>query len=879
MQLDDSDGALDSWAGLCALTGELVGGAGDLSVGPHLAPAVADLCARGLATLVRDYFLHNLESKVHELAGDDYRIPVLGCVKKWIQAVPLQFLHALLTYLGDSVDYESESSGLKSPLASRPSSFPGIGVPSEALLRWHMRLEYFAYETLQDLRIAKLFEIIVDYPESFSCPSTSILSNKSSAYDPSMCLSTFLTSDKKNYRMHCVVNWLSSCLLVGSCHRGIARHGGIATPSQQSVEQLLSVSGSVRRPFLLSTLELSRALRLRWSCIASLDDSDGALDSRPRFCALTGELIGGAGDLFVGPRLAPVVSDLCARGLATLVRDYFLHNLDREILNVYFKKKLEELNTMMDEPGENDQLASHEFSGRSNVSAWDSKMDIHSQVSKLHALAGDDYRIPVLVCVKKWIQEVEQEDRLSKLPDDILLLVLDHVGLRGAVRSGVLSRRWRHLPDAIRSIILDVKRYELKDDGVKSSQSERKARTNMALAEAARSLLARRGQEQGLRFLYLRFYLRDESVDIVGAVDDAIARGCGITKATFMVVAEKIDYRCTDEDLAAHAGRFLSYLDACPRAFACLTKLHLESVKLPQSDIDGVLATCGRLKILSLLNCDSGREAALAIQHPQITVLQLVSCCCDTIELKWLPKLVKVTCECWHASRRRDPLLFGHVPLLRKLALRLHCTSDDRVLRLSTLLDNANIRELEMGFGAAKLWIQPEGARQLAPRLSTLRILYLDIIPEECGITWTFFLLEATPLLRELHVQVSNHQCIPLEDETLVCKKTYIEWEPSDLKRYNLVVLTIDGFQPTDIFMGYIKRIIEVAVNLEEISLYDEFCYECGFCPSTSYPHTKTERDLIRKRTNEGRPSPIKATRFYARPRSQRDEPVEIVDS
>uniref|UniRef100_A0A0A9FTX4 Anaphase-promoting complex subunit 2 TPR repeats domain-containing protein n=1 Tax=Arundo donax TaxID=35708 RepID=A0A0A9FTX4_ARUDO len=32
-----------------------------------------------------------------------------------------------------------------------------------------MRLEYFAYETLQDLRICKLFKIIVDYPESLSC--------------------------------------------------------------------------------------------------------------------------------------------------------------------------------------------------------------------------------------------------------------------------------------------------------------------------------------------------------------------------------------------------------------------------------------------------------------------------------------------------------------------------------------------------------------------------------------------------------------------------------------------------------------------------------------------------------------------------------------
>uniref|UniRef100_A0A0D9W6D7 Anaphase-promoting complex subunit 2 n=2 Tax=Leersia perrieri TaxID=77586 RepID=A0A0D9W6D7_9ORYZ len=365
MQLEGADGALDSWARFCALSDELFGGAGDLSAGPRLAPAVADLCARGLAELLRDHFLRSLEeifrsnavkkfwqqfhpycssspverinfcvqdnwpedvlsraledicleksyqekcvlalvhsfqsyedrtpnrkskaldcssslmpryqlmvssvllttlplsfpeilnvyfkkkleelstmmagsdgsdpfgnhdvfersttsdwhsemdidgqepvisecrtlvknigkvvrdlrylgftsmtedayssaiiwllkSKVHELAGDDYRVPVLGSVKKWIQAVPLKFLHALLTYLGDSVDNES-GSGLKSPLASRPSSFPGIGVPSEALVRWHMRLEYFAYETLQDLRIGKLFEIIVDYPES-----------------------------------------------------------------------------------------------------------------------------------------------------------------------------------------------------------------------------------------------------------------------------------------------------------------------------------------------------------------------------------------------------------------------------------------------------------------------------------------------------------------------------------------------------------------------------------------------------------------------------------------------------------------------------------------------------------------------------------------
>ncbi|KAF5777096.1 putative cullin, anaphase-promoting complex subunit 2, cullin domain superfamily [Helianthus annuus] len=107
-----------------------------------------------------------LKAKVFDLAGDDYRTSVLESIKEWIQAVPLQFLRALLDYLGDSMSYLSPKS-TKSPLASTPSScYQKSGKPSEGIVRWQLRLEYFAYETLQDLRIAKLFEIIVDYPDS-----------------------------------------------------------------------------------------------------------------------------------------------------------------------------------------------------------------------------------------------------------------------------------------------------------------------------------------------------------------------------------------------------------------------------------------------------------------------------------------------------------------------------------------------------------------------------------------------------------------------------------------------------------------------------------------------------------------------------------------
>ncbi|XP_073303249.1 anaphase-promoting complex subunit 2 [Primulina huaijiensis] len=131
---------------------------------------VRDLRSLGFTSMAEDAYASAifllLKTKVHDLAGDEYRFSVIDSIRGWIQAVPLHFLHALLSYLGDSRSYESQA-GLKSPLASHPSSrFFGSGPPPEELIRWQLRLEYFAYETLQDLRISKLFEIIVDYPDS-----------------------------------------------------------------------------------------------------------------------------------------------------------------------------------------------------------------------------------------------------------------------------------------------------------------------------------------------------------------------------------------------------------------------------------------------------------------------------------------------------------------------------------------------------------------------------------------------------------------------------------------------------------------------------------------------------------------------------------------
>ncbi|CAN7016628.1 unnamed protein product [Brassica oleracea var. botrytis] len=137
----------------------------------NIGKVVRDLRSIGFTSLAENAYASAifllLKAKVHDLAGDEYRTSVLGPIKEWIQAVPLQFLNALLSYLGDSISYGTTSSCLTSPLACCPSpSFSKVVTPSQGTVRWKLRLEYFAYQTLQDLRIANLFEIIVDYPES-----------------------------------------------------------------------------------------------------------------------------------------------------------------------------------------------------------------------------------------------------------------------------------------------------------------------------------------------------------------------------------------------------------------------------------------------------------------------------------------------------------------------------------------------------------------------------------------------------------------------------------------------------------------------------------------------------------------------------------------
>ncbi|TVU15487.1 hypothetical protein EJB05_39010, partial [Eragrostis curvula] len=329
-----------------------------------------------------------------------------------------------------------------------------------------------------------------------------------------------------------------------------------------------------------------------------------------------------------------------------------------------------------------------------------------------------------------------------------------------------------------------------------------------------------------------------------------------------------MDCLCTDGDMNRQGRHFLSCFSACPRAFAGLTSMHVESVKLRDSDIPSVLRTCQKLECLSLLNCDTGRDRPLVLEHSQLADLKLITCNCDGVELKWLPKLAQVICQSWFPSRHGRPLLFGHVPQLRRLLLTTAGYARYTTLKLSELLvDYAMLGELYLDFRSARIWVQPEKKNELAPLLQNLRIVNLGNIFEECDLTWTLFLLQAAPLLKMLQIKVSNHECIPvhqwLRKLVGVCKKENMNWELSDFKHSNLAVLDITGFQPEDKFVGYIRRVMKIAVNLEQVALHDDWCGDCGFRPVTRYPRTTEERDKTRRKISDGMMVPVKSVQFY----------------
>uniref|UniRef100_A0ACD5YVF6 Uncharacterized protein n=1 Tax=Avena sativa TaxID=4498 RepID=A0ACD5YVF6_AVESA len=317
-------------------------------------------------------------------------------------------------------------------------------------------------------------------------------------------------------------------------------------------------------------------------------------------------------------------------------------------------------------------------------------------------MANPQLRRPSLSTIRK----PKREDRLSPLPDDILVNILDRLDFTQAARTSILSRRWSRLSAKLSRLVINSQDIEARDARSAGLSDDDLVRMNAAAVEATKNILARRHPgEHTIRLLSTTFYLRDDDDDVPISIGHAVGSAMAthkVEEAEFTVLTEKEHLQCTVLDMVKYEARFVSFFNGCPDAFSGLTRLYLENLRFAESDfVSNILATCKHLKYLGLLNCETEMWTTHQVEHAQLGELSLEDCHLGKVELKWLPRLTRANFVLW-TSYQDLPLSFGHVPLLEAVTLENIALSWHKMVKLSTLLLGTSVQELQLGLNVKR---------------------------------------------------------------------------------------------------------------------------------------------------------------------------------
>ncbi|KAM3318431.1 hypothetical protein ACQJBY_035907 [Aegilops geniculata] len=417
------------------------------------------------------------------------------------------------------------------------------------------------------------------------------------------------------------------------------------------------------------------------------------------------------------------------------------------------------------------------------------------------------------------------EDRISALPDELLLEIIERLDLPEAVRTGAVSARWHHLPYRLSRLHLDVGHFQ----GATPSE------VMDAFTSAAQTLLSVVPLDEcdcesdALKTLILTFYASSPHLSSIGrTIEDLLSYGD--TECLEFCISPPPSLLLAPL-LAEFGKQLMSFSRAYPVAFQCLTRLTLKNLVFGHSDVTDLISACDELKHLTLSSCRLvDEQSALKIDTPcsGLGTLDFIRFRCERIELISVPKLTTVVCR---SRRYENPLVrFGDVPKLRRVNLGYYANAWHAPLMLSNCLprSSGNLSKLKLNFFCQTIWIQPEQPKHLTAIFRNLANVYLSGIFPECDLSWTLFILQAAPALQKFKLSRTKHACVKKPDDT--AEKTNVAWEPSkDLKHLNLKLLMMFGFEEEVKVTNYIRLVLEHAVGLKRIELHGEDpCEECN---------------------------------------------------
>ncbi|KAM0901686.1 hypothetical protein ACQ4PT_019838 [Festuca glaucescens] len=462
------------------------------------------------------------------------------------------------------------------------------------------------------------------------------------------------------------------------------------------------------------------------------------------------------------------------------------------------------------------------------------------------------------------LQQLEDEDRLSTLTDDILLSILGRVSLCMAVRTCVLSTRWRHLPWLLPELSISVKDFLSVPCTEPIEANDMEELAMAPLTKVTRNFLADQQRERTISSLHLKLYLTNTFFSEVGPlVGDAIDNG--LLKDLDLTVLDETDpLDRSDEDILQRAQEIDTFFRAYPSVLHCLTKLSLKNAGFDKLEMHHVLFDCCKqLKHLSLCYCDTGTYSVFKIDAPnsKLCVLEIDKCRFKRLELVCLPKLEKFACTTWVSQH--VPVTFGVVPSLGELELSCGASYNERPFKLSELLHGTtSIHTLTLDFEGEILWLQPE-MKELCTAFNKLKKLSVCGIFVEFDILWTTAFLVAALSIEKLRIQVWEHACDVGEFRGgIYHDRRTPNWEMRFDGSENRLLkeLEFGGFRSLDQQFTFIRSMLERSPNLQKIILRGDMqCEDCDALDASLHPSKfpkKDEEEMVAERIRGGIFSP-----------------------
>ncbi|KAF6997095.1 hypothetical protein CFC21_013350 [Triticum aestivum] len=446
------------------------------------------------------------------------------------------------------------------------------------------------------------------------------------------------------------------------------------------------------------------------------------------------------------------------------------------------------------------------------------------------------------------------EDRVSALPDDLLLLVLRRLDTRAALGAGLLSKRWAGLPRELPALDLRVsdvlppryRRWLLRYRDIFSSgtfvmyrhrlahhefvpgMTRYERRAMRAFTSSVEGLLAARARRR-VSSLRVEFFITRNT----GCVNRLISQAMDAWGVNDLEVIARPTFR--QQTVHAFPGHGLCSSPRLSRLqnlklggcviphllheYHALTRLVLQDVaESPPAAYEGVFASCPQLQVVHLNSClCGGRDMVMVVDAPSSQIREFVVDKCEigSIWLRDLPNLERLASLGTH-------LFFESAafPCLRQWSLaRRHGVSLDgfrqhfrQHLELDLFLeDTPDITDLIIRFTGPDRWIVPSiSPSVLVPNLR--RLLVADV-PSSWDVSWPRLLFETAPSLESFHIHIASCMEEPTPSEE-------IPWCPTKFRQHRLKEFVMAGFEATERQIYLVKFVMAVCTALRHVSMF-----------------------------------------------------------